>query len=110
MLAAACDIGPESEPTVCTLQVEVSVVVTVHDDAGVPLSDAAVTFTGAGGTEGDCAGGGDGEYYCGEDIDGELTVRVVAAGFEEASETIVVEAGECHVVTETLVFDLTPSA
>jgi hypothetical protein len=86
-----------------------SVNVTVADDGGAGVDDAEVTYTVDGGNESDCESFGEGDYACGVEESGEITVYVVAAGFEEAQQTVEVDADRCHVIPEAMDFDLVPA-
>ncbi len=95
----------------CTLDARPSVEVTVSDEDGAPIADAAVGYVSPNDEIGaesiDCFPL-DGVFYCGEEVAGELEVFAEAAGFIAQSDVVTVGMTEdgCHVVTETLDFVL----
>lgn len=102
LLLSGC---PDLEVT-CTTDARASVQVTVIDDAGNNLVDADVTWTGDDGVPTSCENNGGGEYVCGYEVSGEVTIDATRAGHEPASELVVVETDECHVITEQLTLSL----
>jgi hypothetical protein len=93
--------------TDCTAEIRYSVIVEVVDELGEPVEDAAVTFDEGGGVEEPCLTA-DGIYRCGQEVPGQLTIRVDHPGYEPAEQTVIVHRNECHVLTEELDFALVP--
>lgn len=97
----ACDLF--DPPGVdCTMMAAASVGVTVTDEAGAPLGDAEVVYSADGGAEQPCEDFGGGEWVCGWEVQGEVTVTARAEGYTEQSASVVValDADGCHVVQE----------
>ncbi|MEY3214532.1 MAG: hypothetical protein RIT28_5013 [Pseudomonadota bacterium] len=79
-----------------------SVVVTVLDEAGAPVEGAALDFDVVeADSHGPCDEVGAGEYVCGYEISGAMTISVVAEGFEpqELEVEVSLTDDECHVET-----------
>ena len=95
---AGCPTGE-----VCTDIAVASVTVRLQDAAGVDLSDADVSFsTDGGGTFTPCDDAIVGQWVCGWELAGAITVRAEAVGYVTAEETVTVEADSCHVLGEDL--------
>lgn len=93
----------------CDASAAGSVGVTVSAVDGSDVSAARVSFAPEGQPAKPCDDfGGTGEYVCGWEIAGEITVRVEADGYASHEETVFVEEGECHVVQEHLDVVLEP--
>jgi hypothetical protein len=101
---------PEEE-IVCTEEARASVQLTVSDSDGQPVMGATATFTPEGGAETDCDALTEGavSFVCGYEVEGLITIKVVAPGFESFEEKVEVAADECHVITEDLAVELTAS-
>ena len=90
-----------------------SVMVTVLDDAGAPVDGAAVDFDVVeADSHGPCDDLGAGEYVCGYEVSGALTISVVAEGFEpqELEVEVSLTEDECHVETVSETVTLVASA
>ncbi len=91
----------------CTEEARSSITARVFDTSGIPVAEANVTYTADGWVDEPCESF-DGEYICGWEVAGEITVRVEAWGFQEAEKTVTVAEDECHVIGETVEFVLQP--
>lgn len=96
-LLTAC---PALDDVNCTTEARASVQVTVEDEAGAPIPDASLTWTGADGVPTSCENMADGQFVCGWEADGELTIDVTKDGFEDAQLVVTVGSDACHVITE----------
>lgn len=111
--ADECHVIPESLEIVldtidCTSEVIPSVIATVSSASGADLTDVAVSWTAETAMQ-PCDGpSAEGEWICGEEIPGTLTVEASADGHVTASEVVEVEADVCHVLTERVDFVLDP--
>lgn len=84
----------------CSTEARSSAQVTVQDGAGADLSSVAtVTYTVDGETF-PCNSYPDGQFVCGYEVAGTLTITATADGYEDAQLDVVVEEDECHVITE----------
>lgn len=84
-----------------------SVTLDVENEAGERISGSTATYSVDGGDPVACeALGGNGDFVCGWEVAGDLTITASAPGYEDASQTVTVEADECHVVTEHLTLTL----
>ncbi|MFT6146911.1 MAG: hypothetical protein ACJATT_001534 [Myxococcota bacterium] len=86
----------------CTTDIRYSVSVSVDDDADGPVSEATVEYTVDAGAAVACEEGAAGVYACGEEMEGDITVRATADGFGADEETVTVLADECHVIGESV--------
>jgi hypothetical protein len=86
----------------CTDQAEASVVLTLLDEAGLPVEGAAVTYQEAGGDPEPCGEDSGGVWVCGMEVSGLLTLAVEAPGYQPQTVDVDVGADECHVITEAL--------
>lgn len=102
VLALGCDLGPTS----CTTELRYSVTVTVEDETGAPVADAVVEYTVDGGDAVACEEWTDGEYVCGAEVSGDITVTATADGLGTDEETVTVESDECHVIGEAVTLTL----
>ena len=94
----------------CSLDVRTSVLVEVSAASGEDLSSVAtVTYT-VDGTESECSEPFAGAFWCGTELEGPFTLRASAEGYEDAQDSVTVEADECHVITESVSLVLTPLA
>ena len=98
----ACNDGEETN---CTTEAVVSVSVVVTDDAGNAVNDATVTYDGGGQTGVPCDHVS-GFYLCGYEVDGAITVNVARDGFAPATQSVTVGADACHVIGESLAFEI----
>ena len=101
---AGCDTD---EPPVCTADVSPSLHVTVASADGSAPEEVSVRFSVDGSDLEDCAGAAT-DWICGEEIAGEFTVEVSAAGHESQNHSLTVEADECHVISQQLDVVLDP--
>jgi len=92
----------------CTTEARSSVTVRVFDTSGIPLADAAVTYTADGSEGGQCESF-DGDYICGWEVSGDIEIQVEVEGFYQALETVTVEKDVCHVIGETLEIIMQPA-
>jgi hypothetical protein len=97
LLSVLCLTGCE-EPTGCDTMAAVSVSVTLLDESGSLISNAEMTYSVDGGDEVACDELGSGEYSCGYEVDGTLTIRTRAMGFTDDEFEVEVAADECHVI------------
>ena len=107
-----CDTEEEVKDTgfiSCTSNIEFSVYVTIYDEAGEVIENAAPTISIDGGDDISCEEDSIGGHYCGEDIPGEVTISVSVDGYEPAEETVTVGEDECHVIMEIVDITLVPS-
>lgn len=110
-----CHVIPQAleavlEPVECTQEVVPSVIATVVGSSGEDLSGVKVEWglANADMMPVPCEDRGDGNWACGEEQEGDLEVTAVADGHGAEVQTVTVgldEAG-CHVLTQTLQFDL----
>ncbi len=98
--SAGCD------PKICSNEARISLVVTVVNELGEPVTDATVTFAEGAAPAEPC--GGEGDYVCGQEVDGDLTIRVEREGYEPFEDVVHVAYDGCHVVTEELFVELVP--
>ena len=82
----------------CTTEAVASVMASVTDEAGEPLMEATVTWAGET-AEGSCEAW-NGDFACGFEVEGELTITAELEGHVTESVEVVVEADACHVITE----------
>lgn len=97
--------GCEPKDTICTDQLVWSVALTLQDGAEAPISGATLTVTDGTHTE-TCEEGEAGQYACGAEMAGELTISIEADGFEAEEVDVAVESDECHVLPEQLTHTL----
>jgi hypothetical protein len=102
VLALGCDDGLVT----CTTDLRYSVSVTVEDEAGDAVTGATVEYSADGGAETACEEWSNGEYACGEEVEGEITVTATADGFGTDEATVTVEADECHVIGQAVTLTL----
>jgi hypothetical protein len=105
-LLPACGLFPAGVS--CTDEALPSVVVTVEDEGGNPVSDARVTYMHDGGAEqqAQCRpflGSSDlsrcGSWVAGEELAGQFTLTATSAdGTRRAEHQVSVSEDECHVV------------
>ena len=93
------------EPVACTDEAVPSVLVRVTDGQGEDVTSGDVVWNVA--EEDDlpepCTNIGGNEWYCAEEVAGNIRVEISNAGpYQPFSEVVTVEADECHVITETL--------
>lgn len=103
LLLTACE-----EETMCTEEARASIQFTISDGSGNPVDNASATFTPEGGAETDCDAltEGGASFTCGYEVEGSITIKVTADGFQPFEDTIEVSADECHVITEELAVTL----
>lgn len=99
---------PSEEPVACTEIAIASVIVNVSTSDGADV-DYEVLWSVDGGDQAACEAFGDpGQYTCGYEVAGDIEIEVGAEGYEPQFLTVPVEAGECHVTTETVNVVLEP--
>jgi hypothetical protein len=94
----------------CTDLAAASVGVTVLDQDGGKIEGATVTFDAGNGPQ-DCESFEAGEYICGFEVQGDITIHVSAVGFEDAEQVVHVDEDDdgCHVVEQFVTFDMAPA-
>ena len=85
----------------CTDDIKTSVLLSLEDELGAVIEGAAVSVTDGVITE-DCQELSAGQYNCGEELAGELTISMVAYGFEPEELDVSVEEDECHVIPQEI--------
>lgn len=97
----------------CTTEARSSVDVSVVDATGAVQKDAKVTFSVDGGADepaecvGPSGGGACDAWVAGFERTGSFTVKAESAdGTKQASQTVVVTADECHVVSQSMTLTL----
>jgi hypothetical protein len=90
-------LGCDPETVDCTTEAVPSVRVEVTDADGAPLTGATVTYSSAE-SSGLCDAL-DGDYTCGYEIGGVVTVRAELEGYVTAEDSVTVLEDECHVRT-----------
>lgn len=107
-LFAATLLGCPVDQVNCDLAAAASLTITLTDEVtGDPISDATLTFT-ADSYSGDCETFQAGEYICGWEVAGEITVSISKPGYEDTTITEMIEADECHVIGQQRDVALTP--
>ncbi len=101
---------PSAETPDCTAIAIASVQVTVEDEAGGAITDATLSWTSDEGTPTTCENNGGGEFVCGWEVGGEMTIEVSADGFEDQTVGVTVASDECHVITEMITVTLIAEA
>jgi hypothetical protein len=104
VVAAGCDGGAVE----CTAEARGSVNVTVTDAAGAPIPDVEVSFETPSRPLAPCEQMVAGDWVCGWEVAGEISVVATAPGYVGGSATVTVGADECHVVPEVLTLVLEP--
>lgn len=97
------------EPRACTDLAAASVNVILKDSKGAPVSGARVDYSVDGGTPRACDDLDDGSYVCGYEITGVFSI-VAVEGRDEASGSVTVTRGECHVNPQVLTLTLMPGS
>lgn len=105
-LGLACKQPPL--PDDCAVYVAPSVIVNVSSNGDVPVVAAEVSFTGPNGESGACPEESGGQYFCGEEVEGLVTVTVAKSSYATQVFEVEVGADRCHVLTETLDVVLEP--
>ena len=114
-LLFGCNEKEETEETedsgliACTSEIVSSVYVTIYDENGEVIENAAPTYSVDGGPEGSCEEDSIGGHHCGEEQAGTVTIHVSVEGYEDAEQSVVVESNECHVITEEMDIRLVPA-
>lgn len=87
---------------VCTDLAALSVLAHVADDSGASIEGAAVSYSVDGGDPVDCEHLQGGDYACGYEVEGEITVYAEAQDHEpaEGSAEVLLDDDGCHVVQE----------
>lgn len=91
----------------CTDLFAYSVSLQVEDADGAPIDDATVQYNVDGGAFSDCENLGGGNYACGGEEDGDLTVTVAWSGAEDTMD-FQIESDECHVIGQSATFVMVP--
>lgn len=101
-------IALDPDGVVCTAEVVPSVIATVSDSSGEALHDVAVQwgYRDADMAPQPCEERGDGTWLCGEEVSGNLEIYAQAGGHAGEMASVFVDADECHVITETVAFEL----
>lgn len=102
----ACTPGALPQP--CAVYIAPSVIVNVSSAGGAPVVAATVSFVSDSGESGPCEENSGGEYFCGEEVDGLITVTVEKPSFAAQTFEVDVAADSCHVLTETVDVELEP--
>jgi hypothetical protein len=107
-LCACEEVTPLPDTIDCTAEARVSVSVEVLDaeGSGVP----AEVFYNAGDGEQACDVWGDGTYACGYEVAGEIYITVYAEGYLDAWDFVTIESDACHVIGQSLIFELEAEA
>ena len=110
LLLLALLLGACAPIIACTEIAMSSVSVHVEDPDGLAIDDATLTFDSDDLTEEPCQSMGGGDYVCGYEIAGEITVDASHDGYVPASETLTIEmdADGCHVVGQQITIVLEP--
>ncbi len=100
---------PGKEEVMCTEIAIASVIVNVSTEGGETVAPT-VTYTVDGAEPVACESFSAGQYTCGYEVDGDITVLVTADGYQDVEETVTVGLTEdgCHVSTETVDAVLVP--
>ena len=85
----------------CTDDLRYAVDLTIVDEAGDLVPGTLVTYSVDGGETLSCDGM-DGEHACGPELPGTYELTIEAPGFAIETVTQVVDADECHVITEVI--------
>ena len=112
MLSSLGGCGNKEEDTaniICSSEISFSVYVTFYNETGSVVDNAEPTVSVDGGSASACEEDSIGRHYCGEELEGEVTVSFLIDGYEPVEETVTVEANECHVITEIIDITLVPS-
>ncbi|MFK7931732.1 MAG: hypothetical protein AB8H79_26380 [Myxococcota bacterium] len=100
-------IGDDDDRFDCTAEVVPSTLVTVVDGLGGAIPSAVVTFTLDGGPSTPCeAAGLPGEFVCGWEERGLITISADAQGHEEELAAVTVTGDDCHVDTKFVTLTL----
>lgn len=100
--------GGGTEPG-CDMMAVGSVTVRVADPEGTPVRRATVEWRRDGREYAPCDGmPAPGEWVCGWEEAGDITVRVSAEGYATVERTVTVPQGECHVEPQLLEVRLEP--
>tara|TARA_B100001093_G_scaffold425910_1_gene419584 strand:+ start:335 stop:700 length:366 start_codon:yes stop_codon:yes gene_type:complete len=94
---------------ICTSEISFSVYVTFYNETGGVVDNAEPSVSVDGGSAIACEEDSIGGHYCGEELEGEVTVSLVVDGYELVEETVTVEANDCHVITEIVDITLVPT-
>ncbi len=93
------------DPVECTLEVVPSVLVSLEEEDGTPITaGATVSYDPVDRPDldpGDCEWSGD-SWSCGEEIAGEILITATHPAYVDATQSIIVGEDECHVITESL--------
>ncbi len=113
-LASGClltwDQEGASDERMCDAMAAASVSVLVRTVEGGRVEGERVTWSVDGGTFEACDSMGRGEWVCGWEVSGAITVRVEARGYAADEQVLRVEDGVCHVEQERVDFALEPEA
>jgi hypothetical protein len=112
LLLAACHYDAYKPIDGCTEIAMSSLTLTVTDEHGEPVAEADVTFTVDGGAVQSCDPLGEGQWVCGYEQAGSLTVTVEVEGYEAHEETVQIDKtdDDCHVIGQELEVSLDPVA
>lgn len=100
--------GCEEPDAKCNTMAAASVMLEVTDQNGDPIEGVTAEFSSDGATVEELCEELDGTFVCGYEVAGPIVVTISAPGQVTHTETIVVEAGECHVQGVSLTVALEP--
>ena len=105
----------EPDPTACDQMAYSSVNVVLTGEFGEAIPDAAVQYSVNGGELRDCEPANwddslvaESAFICGWEEAGDFTIVASAEGYESTETQIVVEADECHVISQSLELQMEP--
>ena len=78
----------------CTSDISFSVYVTFYNETGAVVQNAEPIISVDGVSIDACEEDAIGGHYCGEELEGEVTVSLTIDGYEPVEETVTVEADE----------------
>src|SRR3954462_12313840 len=90
------DENDDVPSVVCTLESRTSVIVSLTDATGEPVTDASVSYSVGAEPSQLCLGLPDGTYSCGREQAGSFIITATR-GSESVSQSIVVARDQCHV-------------
>jgi hypothetical protein len=90
----------------CTNEARPSAVVTLQDETGEPIWEGDLSFSTPTMADQPCEDWGGGDFVCGWEVAGPMTIHADAWGWGPASVEIDVPADACHVQTQQVVVTL----
>lgn len=104
-----CDLSKDTgDGQDCTTIAIVSAQVVLLDDSGAAIEGADVTVTDDSGNTQDCEESS-GQYLCGWEMTGDLTISAEADGYQPGSTAVTVASDGCHPITEDVTLTLSPA-